>query len=30
MFVLPLATDISDLEHKISVEAASVTRDMLA
>jgi len=30
MFVLPLAANISDLEQKNSVEAASVTRDMLA
>jgi hypothetical protein len=30
MFVLPLATDISDLEWKISVEAASITWNVLA
>lgn len=30
IFLLPLATDISDLEQRISVEAASVTTDMLA
>ena len=30
MFVLPPATDISDLEQKISVEAASITGNILA